>query len=66
MQRNDKMYRHQCYEQLKMELPFGVELDKNNRWVKLAEMYPWKAIDEEYQKNFGSMKKLVGLFARSV
>lgn len=58
------MYRHQCYEQLKMELPFGVELDKNNRWVKLAEMYPWKALDEEYQKNFTSSEGQVAIPAR--
>ena len=58
------MYRRQCYEQLKMELPFGVELDKNNRWVKLAAVFPWKAIDEEYQKNFTSNEGQVAIPAR--
>ena len=54
MQGSAKMYSQQCYEQLKMELPFGVALDKNSRWVKLAAMFPWKEIDEAYSKNFAS------------
>ena len=58
------MYRHQCYEQLKMDLPFGVELDQNNRWIKLAAMFPWKAIDEEYQKNFTSAEGQIAIPAR--
>lgn len=46
------MYRHQCYEELKLELPFGVQLNQENRWVKLAGMFPWQDIEELYQKNF--------------
>ena len=39
-----------------MEIPFGVELDANNRWVKLAAIMPWDKIDELYAANFESDK----------
>jgi hypothetical protein len=46
------MYRHDSYEQLTLELPFGVNLNAESRWVKLADMFPWEAIEQEYDKNF--------------
>ena len=35
-----------------MEMAFGVELDAENRWVKLASIMPWDAIEERYAQNF--------------
>ncbi len=40
--------------QLKIEdfvFPFG-ELDKNNRWVKLADIIPWFEFEQSYSKQF--------------
>ncbi|MDR3598066.1 transposase [Clostridium sp.] len=40
--------------QLKIEdfiFPYG-ELDKNNRWVKLAAIIPWNEFEETYSKQF--------------
>jgi hypothetical protein len=48
------MYRRNVPGQLKLEVPFGVELDAENRWVKLAAIMPWDKIDELYAKNFKS------------
>ena len=31
-------------------LPFGGHLNKNNRWVRLAEKIPWKEFEAEYQE----------------
>lgn len=38
-----RMYRHEDYEQLKLELPFGVTLREDNRWVLLSKLFPWEA-----------------------
>jgi hypothetical protein len=38
--------------QQKLEIPFGVELRTDNRWVKLASMMPWEEIEESYSQNF--------------
>ena len=46
------MYRYQMAEQLKMDIPFGVMLDSENRWIKLSAIMPWKKIDEMYCANF--------------
>jgi len=32
-------------------LPFGGKLSAENRWVKLAEMIPWKEVEAAYQKS---------------
>lgn len=37
-----RMYRHEDYEQLKLELPFGVTLREDNRWVLLSKLFPWE------------------------
>ena len=46
------MYRHQHPNQLKMDIPFGVELDADNYWVRVSKLIPWEQIDTEYRKNF--------------
>jgi len=38
--------------QLKLDIPFGVELEAGNRWVKLSSIMPWEKIDEKYSENF--------------
>ena len=48
------MYRHENYEQLKLDLPFGVALNKDSRWVRLAGLIPWEEIDQEYREHFVS------------
>ena len=48
------MYRHEVYDQLKMEMPFGVTLREDNRWVILSKKFPWEEIDREYQEHFKS------------
>jgi hypothetical protein len=50
--RGVEMYRTHMREQIKLDVPFGVELDIENRWVKLAAIMPWDKIDELYAKNF--------------
>ena len=49
-----KMHRHEDYDQLKLEMPFGVTLREDNRWVVLSKKFPWGEIDQEYQKHFKS------------
>lgn len=46
------MYRRTIPGQIKFDIPFGVELDSNNRWVKLASIMPWDKIEERYIQNF--------------
>lgn len=38
-------------------LPFGGKLNKENRWVKLAQIIPWWEYEEEYGNNFKPTKK---------
>src|SRR5690625_5845926 len=33
-------------------LPFGGELDEQNRWVQLANMIPWAHVEEAYSECF--------------
>ena len=42
--------------QQKMDIPFGVKLDEDNRWVKLAAIMPWDKIEELYARNFKGVK----------
>lgn len=58
------MYRHEDYEQLKLEMPFGVTLREDNRWVILSELFPWEAIEREYAKNFTGNEGQVALPSR--
>jgi hypothetical protein len=50
------MYRRRIVGQQRLEIPFGVELSAENRWVKLAGLMPWDKIDELYAGNFSSDK----------
>ena len=59
-----KMYRHEDYDQLKMEMPFGVTLREDNRWVILSKKFPWKEIDREYQEHFKSSEGQVAIPSR--
>ena len=49
------MYRPVPPSQLSSEdfyLPFVGKLSGENRWVKLAELVPWEAFEEEYARQF--------------
>lgn len=59
-----RMYRHEDCEQLKLELPFGVTLREDNRWVILSKLLPWEAIEQEYAKNFTGEEGQVALPSR--
>ena len=50
------MYRRTMIGQQKLDIPFGVELNADNRWVKLAALFPWERIEECYARNFRSGK----------
>jgi len=50
------MYRRAMIGQQKLDIPFGVELNADNRWVKLAGLLPWEKIEERYAENFKSEK----------
>jgi negative regulator of replication initiation len=38
--------------QQKLDIPFGVDLNADNRWVKLASILPWEKIENRYAQNF--------------
>jgi len=46
------MYRRMIPGQQKLEIPFGVELRTDNRWVRLSGFMPWDEIEESYSQNF--------------
>lgn len=58
------MYRQENYEQLTLDLPFGVSLNAEDRWVKLADIFPWAAIEQEYVRNFGGSEGQIAKPAR--
>lgn len=35
-------------------LPFGGQLDEENRWIKLSEKIPWEKLEEIYRVNFSN------------
>ena len=35
--------------------PFGGKLNKNNRWLRVAELIPWDELETEYAKKFSDM-----------
>ncbi len=45
-------------------LPFGVKLDRNNRWIKLADFIPWHLAEERYAKKFPSKRGAPALNVR--
>lgn len=57
-----RMYRHEDYEQLKLELPFGVTLREDNRWVLLSKLFPWEdshSVGTIYKTRFESPTFLI-------
>lgn len=58
------MYKHEIYGQLKLEMPFGVPLREDNRWVVLSDMVPWEIIDREYRTCFKSNEGQIALPSR--
>lgn len=49
------MYRTAYADQLSFEnfyLPFGGKLSRDNRWVKLADLIPWKELELDYARQF--------------
>ena len=38
-------------------LPFGGEMDENNRWMRLSELVPWERLEVMYKQRF-SVEKL--------
>ena len=62
------MYRGKNREEnylFKELLPFGGQLEKENRWLKIKEMIPWGELEREYAKYF-SWKGRPGLDGRLV
>jgi len=58
------MYRHEDYNQLRLELPFGVTLREDNRWVVLSGKFPWEAIDRAYRQHFTSNEGQIAIPSR--
>ena len=52
----EEMYRRTMIGQQKLDIPFEVELNADNRRVKLAGLLPWEKIEERYAQNFKSEK----------
>lgn len=48
------------------KLPFAGELDKSNRWVRLAEVMPWEELSAVYNKALSMMEGRPALSARVV
>ena len=59
------MYRHNPHQQnfVDFQLPFGGKLRSDNRWVKLAALIPWEAIDAAYRESLSNNR--MGAPARS-
>ena len=58
------MYRRHTSAQLKLEVPFGVELKIDNRWVRLSSLMPWDKIEERYAENFDGTNGQIPLPSR--
>ena len=50
------MYRRQAPGQMKLDMPFNVKLNKNSKWVKMADIFPWEYIEEVYTQSFENEK----------
>lgn len=51
------MYKEVKYRQVNItdfNQPFGLKMNQDNRWVKLAEIIPWEEIEEKYSNLFPS------------
>ena len=60
------MYRWTIPGQHRLDLPFGVELRTDNRWVQYASIMPWEKIEALYSANFKEMKGQVAKPSRLV
>lgn len=51
------MYKKTAHEQeiVDFYLPFGGSLKADNRWIQMARLIPWDALEEKYAKNFKSL-----------
>ena len=34
--------------------PFNLDLDENNRWIRMSQLIPWEEIEEQYAKTFAN------------
>jgi len=50
------MYRWTVPGQDRLDIPFGVELRTDNRWVQFARIMPWEKIEALYSANFNEVK----------
>jgi len=50
------MYRRVIPGQNKLDIPVGVELRTDNRWVQFSAIMPWEKIDRLYQANFSGLR----------
>ena len=39
--------------------PYSGQIDKNNRWIKLSRLVPWRELDEIYRRHFAEGKQSV-------
>ena len=58
------MYRRVIPGQYRLELPFGVELRTDNRWVQYAAIMPWEKIDMLYSEGFSDPRGQVAKTSR--
>ena len=58
------MYRWMIPGQHKLDIPFGVELRADNRWVQYAKLLPWDKIEALYSVNFNEAKGQVAKTSR--
>jgi hypothetical protein len=35
-------------------LPFGGKLNRDNRWIRLADIVPWRELESSYAKTFST------------
>jgi hypothetical protein len=59
-----EMYRRKMVGQQKLEIPYNIELDPSNRWVKASAIMPWEKIEEQYDENFVSGSGQIPLTSR--
>jgi hypothetical protein len=52
-------------ELFEKSLPFGGKLNRDNRWIKLAELVPWRQLEEIYAQTFSTTGR-PGVRARHV
>ena len=52
-------------ELFEQSLPFGGKLNRDNRWIKLSELVPWRQLEEIYAKTFSTTGRR-GVRARHV